>query len=318
MLEGWKTRHMLKGMLTWIPSLNSWRSRRASTGGTYSARYCYSVWLRHLVRLAQYGFRVYGAQIGELGPGDSIGTGLAALISGATQYVGLDVVPFSANTDLITIYDELTQIYFRKEPIPDEGEFPAVRPKLGSYKFPSHLVDLAGVRNRAERIRSELRADISQGRSLSYRAPWYSPGEIAPASLDLIFSQAVLEHVDDLEGTYQAMSVWLKPGGYASHNIDFGAHCLSPFWNGHRAYSDWEWHLVRGQREFLLNRESPSTHLACAERAGLDVLLWEPEYDSCGLNTQDLSPRFRRLDAEDSRIRGAMLILRKRPEFQAN
>jgi len=94
------------------------RLRRATTVGTDSARYCYSVWLRHLVTLDQYGFRVKRALIGELGPGDSIGTSLAALLSGATQYIGLDVVPFSVETDVIRIYDELSRC------ISIESQFP--------------------------------------------------------------------------------------------------------------------------------------------------------------------------------------------------
>ena len=94
---------------------------------------------------------------------------------------------------------------------------------------------------------------------------------VAEASLDLIFSQAVLEHVDGLEETYRAMFAWLKPGGYASHVIDFTAHGRSPFWNGHWAYSDWEWELVRGKREFLLNREPLSTHLALVRNVGFEL-----------------------------------------------
>ena len=117
----------------------------------------------------------------------------------------------------------------------------------------------------------ELRTDVGSGQFVDYRAPWTSPNEVAAASLDLIFSQAVLEHVDGLEETYKAMSVWLKPGGYASHVIDFTAHGLSPFWNGHWAYSDWQWKLVRGRREFLLNREPLSMHISCAKKAGFQV-----------------------------------------------
>jgi len=74
---------MLKGALTWVPPLNALRLRRAATGGSDSSRYCYSVWLRHLRTLDSHGFRVKGAHVGELGPGDSIGIGLASLLSGA-------------------------------------------------------------------------------------------------------------------------------------------------------------------------------------------------------------------------------------------
>ena len=78
----------------------------------------------------------------------------------------------------------------------------------------------------------ELRTDLGSGQFVDYRTPWTSPSEVAASSLDLIFSQAVLEHVDGLEETYEAMSVWLKPGGYAFHVIDFTAHQLAPFGTG--------------------------------------------------------------------------------------
>src|SRR5215467_13821096 len=83
MIQAWKLPHMLKGALTYVPALNAWRIRRASTGGSNSARYCYSVWFRHLINLDSCGFKIKGARVAELGPGDSIGVGLAALLSGA-------------------------------------------------------------------------------------------------------------------------------------------------------------------------------------------------------------------------------------------
>lgn len=129
--------------------------------------------------------------------------------------------------------------------------------------------------------------------------------------MELIFSQAVLEHVDDLDETYQAMFAWLKPGGYASHVIDFSAHHLSPFWNGHWAYSDWQWQLVRGQREFLLNRKPLTAHLASAAKAGFAVLLLKRDYAEGGIEAKRLSHEFQLLDNTDVRTRGAMLILRK-------
>src|SRR6266511_3145040 len=119
MIQSWKVPHILKGTLTWVPLLNAWRRRRASTGGTDNPRYCYSVWLRHLVTLKSWGFHIKGARVGELGPGDSIGTGLAALLSGAEHYIGLDMLPFSAKADLESTFDELVRLYSTREPIPD-------------------------------------------------------------------------------------------------------------------------------------------------------------------------------------------------------
>ena len=108
--------------------------------------------------------------------------------------------------------------------------------------------------------------------------------------------------------------MWLKPGGYSSHVIDFSAGHLSPFWNGHWAYSGWEWRLVRGRREFLLNREPLSTHLACVKKVGFELLLLQTEYDTGGLRGQALSRQKRVFHREDVRTRGVMLILRKPSE----
>jgi SAM-dependent methyltransferase len=310
-LQTWKIPPILKGSSTWLPVLNAWRKHRASTGGTDTPRYCYSVWLRHLAILHAYGFKIAGPRVGELGPGDSIGIGLAALLSGATQYVGLDIVPFSANANLEGIFDELVNLYSRREPIPDNDEFPRLRPRLDSFEFPGHLIDLTDFAARAKGIRDELRTILNGSRVIKYQAPWTSPNDIAPASLDLIFSQAVLEHVDNLEETYQAMFAWLKPGGYASHVIDFSAHHLSPFWNGHWAYSDLQWRLVRGRREFLLNRQPLSRHLECAENVGFGILALDLLCGDNGLKRQELSQRFQVLDDDDVQTRGAILILQK-------
>src|SRR5262249_31386753 len=153
-----------------------------------------------------------GARIGELGPGDSIGTGLAALLSGADHYIGLDLLPFAPATNLEAIFDELVQLYNRKEPIPDNSEFPRIRPQLESYKFPEYAIDWTRFKQRAESVRSEIRKGLDHGPMIRYQAPWTSIVDVGLKSLDLIFSQAVLEYVVPLAEVYRAMSIWLKAG----------------------------------------------------------------------------------------------------------
>jgi SAM-dependent methyltransferase len=312
LIQTWKAAPVLKGLLTRVPILDTWRRHHATSGGTDSSRYCYSVWLRHLTTLNRYGFKISGSRIGELGPGDSIGIGIAALLSGASHYVGLDIVPFSAKINLQTIFEELVDLYSRRERIPDHNEFPRVRPRLESYEFSDYLIDWENFAERTESIHKELRnPNIGTGQFVDYKVPWTSHDQVAAASLDLIFSQAVLEHVDGLEETYNAMSLWLKPGGYASHVIDFTAHGLAPFWNGHWAYSDWEWKSVRGCREYLLNRQPLSRHLFCASLAGFEVVHAHRDYGERGLGKSALSQQFQTLNDDDLRTRGAVLILRK-------
>jgi hypothetical protein len=311
MIQAWKTPQIIKGLASSVPIFDRWRMSRAATGGSDSPRYCYSVWLRHLSILYRHGFRVRGAKVGELGPGDSIGVGIAALLSGASSYVGLDIVPFSAKANLQDMFRDLVGMYAAQESIPDQEEFPGIRPTLDSYAFPHHLVGSLASDQLVAAIRLELDKKPNQAKLIHYQVPWNSPTVIECDSLDLIFSQAVLEHVDALEDTYLAMSTWLKTGGYMSHVIDFGAHHLSPFWNGHWAYSDLQWHLVRGRREFLLNREPLSMHIRCAEKAGLEVLQMINSYDDDGLPRQCLASRFQNFYSEDSRTRGTTLILKK-------
>lgn len=310
-MQMWKARHMVSGMLTWVPILNAWRQRHSSTGGSDSARYCYSAWFRHLTMLDRHGFRISGAQIGELGPGDSLGIGLAALLSGAARYVGLDIVPYSSKADLERMFDELLNMYTKGERVPDDKEFPFLRPRIDSYEFPRDAVDRRNLSTKAEEIRNQLRAGLNSGSLLGYKVPWTSLPQIDQASLDLIFSQAVLEHIDSLEETYRAMFAWLKPGGYASHVIDFRAHGRAPFWNGHWAYSDWQWRLVRGKREYLLNREPLSTHIVLAKKVGFKLLVIERNQAPNGFEVQDLAPRFCRIDADDAHTSGVFLILQK-------
>jgi len=43
-LEQMPIKSLIRGVITFLPGLHDWRSK--GTGGTNSARYCYSVWLR--------------------------------------------------------------------------------------------------------------------------------------------------------------------------------------------------------------------------------------------------------------------------------
>src|SRR5207247_6110985 len=159
-------------------------------------------------------------------------------------------------------------------------------------------------------MRHEIRK-VSNSHMVNYKAPWNPKSDATPNLLDLFLAQATLEYVFPLEETYNAISKWLKPGGHCSHTINFSASYLSPFWNGQWAYSDWQWRLARGRREFFLNREPLSTHLDLSRKFGFDVLLLKKEPGTVGLRITDLSRRFRTLASEDLSTRGAMLVLRK-------
>src|SRR5262249_46919410 len=140
-----------------------------------------------------------------------------------------------------------------------------------------------------------------------YRVPWTDTDVIEMHSVDMIYSQAVLEHVDDLENTYKAMRLWLKPDGYMSHQIDFRCHDTAHQWNGHWTYSDLTWKLIRGKRAYLLNREPHSVHIAILERSGFKILCDQIVRSESNLKRNDLAPRFRAIPDQDFTTSGSFI-----------
>lgn len=305
-----RLKSMAHGLATFVPFVKSILAR--GTGGTTSARYCYSVWLRHLVMAQGTGLNTLPQVIAELGPGDSLGIGLAALISGSQKYYALDAVKH-ANTDRnLEIFDELVSLFRNKTPIPADDEFPDVRPKLSNYAFPSDILHEPRMQSalsssRLSEIRESLKSSNAAGSIISYKAPWSRVDVIEPQSVDMIYSQAVLEHVDDLNGAYSNMRVWLKPNGYLSHQIDFKCHNTADEWNGHWTYSDLMWRLIRGGRPYLINREPYSTHISILQSENFDILCDVKAELESRITPSQLAPRFKSMKSSDLVVSGAFV-----------
>ena len=101
-----------------------WAPHRRGTGGSTSARYCYAVWLRHLTAAAAAVPDVSLGTVVELGPGDSLGTGLAALLAGAGQCLCLDVVPHNDPARDLRVFEDLVHLFAQRADIPGDREFP--------------------------------------------------------------------------------------------------------------------------------------------------------------------------------------------------
>jgi len=169
--------------------------------------------------------------IAELGPGSSLGVGIAGLLSGANTYYSLDVLQSANIESNLKVFEDLVQLFQRRSDIPDNNEFVGARPQLKSYSFPHHILreDRLAECLRSDRIDEIKKAigDIDSKKknsgpiSIRYFVPWDSPEVISEQSVDFIYSQAVLEHVANLPIAYEAMSLWLKKDGIMSHRIDF-------------------------------------------------------------------------------------------------
>jgi hypothetical protein len=305
-----KLKQLIYGVATFVPGINQLRAK--GTGGTGSARYCYSVWLRHLVMAKKNGLNPYPKIVAELGPGDSIGIGLAALISGCDRYFAFDVVEHANIERNLSVFDQLVTLFKVNTPIPGDEEWPGVKPRLEDYGFPSHILDDSKLQRslescRINRIRSSLKDIQQKDSAIEYKVPWSEANILASESVDMIYSQAVLEHVDDLRNTYKAMYSWLKPTGYLSHAIDFKCHGYAAEWNGHWAYNDFTWKLIRGKRPYLLNREPHSTHIELIEDEGFRVVCDDKTTSESKLTLNQLAPKFRSISQDDLITSGAFI-----------
>jgi hypothetical protein len=286
------------------------------------ARYCYTVWLRHLSILYKNGFTKIPNTIAELGPGDSIGTGLAGLVCGSKKFYALDVVKHTNIKNNISVFDELVTLFAKRSAMPDDNEFPRVLPHLASYNFPSEIFTNNNLeklldKSRIQCLRNELVDMEKQKNSIQYMCPWNDPKIIENDSVDVVFSQAVLEHVKDLNHTYEAMYRWVKKGGCISNQIDFESHGLSDEWNGHWSFSDLTWKLIKGNRPYLINREPLSKHLEAAQDAGFEIILVLPvktfpsdTYTST-MERNKLAKKFRNMSEEDFTTTSAYILARK-------
>jgi len=310
---------LLFGAATYVPGVHRLRGR--ATGGTQSARYCYAVWLRHLITAHTHGLLAKPpAVVAELGPGDSLGILLAALISGSNTGYAFDVVRFANDTRNIDIFDQLVTLFRQREAIPGDEEFPKVRPRLESYEFPSGILppdhlDRALDQQRLESLRNallNLGEENDPTASITYVVPWHDAGLLDEAQVDMVYSQAVLEHVDDLPMTYAACRRWLKPGGVMSHLIDFKSHGYARRWNGHWAYSDIRWKLIRGKKPYLLNRQPHSRHVELLAECNFELVCDMTVRDDTGIKREELTAALKGASDDDLVTSIALMQARKK------
>ncbi|MGB2984887.1 MAG: methyltransferase domain-containing protein [Phycisphaerae bacterium] len=255
------------------------------------------------------------AVVAELGPGDSLGILLAALISGVETGYAFDVVEYANNRRNVEVFDQLTMMFRQREDIPGEIEFPRVSPCLESYDFPSSILTEAHLRRVLDeaRLESIREAVLNIGESddrlapISYVVPWHDSTLRAEGELDMVYSQAVLEHVDNLPMTYQACHDSLKPGGIMSHQIDFKCHGCASKWNGHWGISDFRWKLLRGKRPYLLNRQPHSAHLKLLSECNFEIVCDMITKDETGIKREDLASSFSDISDDDVVTTGAFI-----------
>jgi SAM-dependent methyltransferase len=204
-----------------------------------NARYAVEV-LDYHARRAGLDGQLSGKVVLELGPGDSIATAVVAAAHGA-RAVLVDSGSF-ARTDHV-LYQTLA------------GEL-----RARGLEPP----DLQGCET-IERMLARCNSVYLSAGLTSLRA-------LESASVDFIFSHAVLEHVRRAEflETFRQCRRILKPGGVASHRIDLADHLGGALNNRRFSEKTWESPLFVNSG-FYTNRLSVNEMLALFRESGFTV-----------------------------------------------
>jgi hypothetical protein len=306
---------LAKGLLTQLPGMQSLFCRAQPGGATHSGSYCYGVWLKHLVLLWKHGMRRIPGTVVELGPGASLGTGFAALLSGAERYIGIDAVRHADAFNQRAILRELIELFVARAQRPTKG-WPDYDDCLNASLFPGQILteerlsrSLAPERlQMLERTAAALGADAEA--AVRY-ASWDEGSPLGEGEADLVFSHVVLSLVNDLEGTYRHCARWLKPGAWMSHQISLTCHNLLPDWNGHLRYGERIWRRMAGRRPFFVRQERLSRHLELMRAHGLEPISVIRDMSFDGLPRSLLARQWRGLSDMDLHCRGAFVIARK-------
>ena len=307
-----KIKQLIYGVASFIPGVDSLYQKFQSTGGTIDARYCYSIWMRHLIMMDLSNHDTNPSVVAELGPGDSIGIGIMALLTGSSRLIALDVVQFASIENNIRVFNELVEMLRGCEDIPGENEYPKVKPYLNDYKFPHKILtknrmDFCLKHDRIKIIRDSIMNYESSNSVISYKAPWFDDNIITDNVVDYLISNSVLEHVNDLELVYKSMYIWLKKGGVMGHQVDFKCHGTASEWNGHWKYSDFLWSLIRGNRIFLLNRSYLSIHLNYINKYKFDNLKVLSTILPSNIQIEELQERFSKMTEKDLIVSSAFI-----------
>lgn len=155
-------------------------------------------WLHQLNLYTGEPVNIKGKNILELGPGSDFGIGLLILAMGARQYNALDVnnlvenVPPEFYETLFGVISCNTTLFETKEEV--------LRRQLEKTKQGNN-----------ERLNYVCKND-------------FDVRIFGKESIDIVFSQAAIEHFDDIGRTFSQLSEVVRPGGFLVAEIDLGTH----------------------------------------------------------------------------------------------
>lgn len=231
----------------------------------------------------------------ELGPGQTPDLLVGALLLGARQAIGLDVNPYLAADTRDTAQYGQTRAW-----IADAMQQGRLGPQPG-YR-PDRYADQARI------AAPDLRLELYDG--------WRFP--LADASVDVVWSKSVLEHVPRYREVLAENWRVLRPGGVAAHIVDLRDHLTlhnGQDWLRFLRYSEPRWERMASHRSSWCNRLRLSDWQRLIGELPWQVSRFEVERQPlhADFSRAALDPRFRDLPADELQVSWIAMALRKPP-----
>lgn len=308
----WKP--VAKGLALRLPLVRP--SPRPGNGGTYwnpreAAAYGYRVWLKHAAMLHAAGME-FPALVAEIGCGDSLAVGTAAVLSGVRAYDAYDVKRFADPKRDAGRVEAVASLVEARSPLPPGG-WPQVERLVRTPPFAGGVPAWPHADVSRERVAAVRACLAGNGDGpIRYFAPW-TPGDPVDRSYDLMLSHSVLEYVRDLDGFVAKCAEMVAPGGWMSHQVDLASLGITERWNGHLAYGRLAWWAATGARPYRPARRLASEYVAALERHGFEIAWVLRCEDPTGVRQENLAPPFRDAAREDVSCRSLYIAARRRP-----
>lgn len=217
----------------------------------------------------------------ELGPGDSVLSGLVARAYGASHVWLVDAGAF-ADTNVLACREMVEMLRAQGKAVPNIDDATCL----------PEVLQRAGVEY------------LTQGTA--------SLVSIPDASVDFFWSQVVLEHVprDEFPGFLQELRRIVSPGGIGAHSIDFRDHLGGGLNNLRFSNATWEGRAFRCSG-FYTNRIRPREMLTMFAEAGFDVeLVGQTRWPEMPIRRDRLAREFHALPDEDFMVAEIEIIVR--------
>jgi len=264
------TKAIVKGMVTYIPGAAYLleKKKRTSKHSGIHAEFCYTLWLSILSTFDENGIKPYFEKIGELGSGGSVGVGICALLTGTKKFFALAFKNNFVKDSNLKLLDEIFVLLKNKTPIPNH--FKQLNIQISNNDFPSHLISPRfNENNFIAELRNEINSDCLCSKYLNILYEWHKK---PPLNLDLVFSRAVMEHVNEPDQVYKHIANHQKSGAYTFHDIEFHSHGITKNINGHLNINKWVWKIISGNRSYYLNRWMFLDHIHALESLNIKII----------------------------------------------